>query len=135
MSEKYYPSIKNAVFICILFSSLLFGLAHLNPWQFVPTFLSGMIYAWIALKTKSIIFPMLGHFTNNLIATLTLRYPKSSLYKLLNIEVEGVLVVLPIEIQLLGLALFIIGFYIIFTELKNEPLKSIEKPQPEDITA
>lgn len=119
----------------IIVSALLFGLIHLNPWQFVTAFLLGLIFAWIALKTKSIIFPMLGHLINNLIATLAMRFPDSDIWKLFNMDVEGELVNLPLEINLIGVALFIIGFYIIYTQLKNVSLKPIEEPQVDDITA
>ena len=39
----------------IIISSLLFGLIHLNPWQFVTAFIIGIVAAWICLQTNSIL--------------------------------------------------------------------------------
>jgi uncharacterized protein len=38
----------------IIVSSLLFGLAHLNPWQFVTGFVIGCFLGWVYLRTGSV---------------------------------------------------------------------------------
>jgi uncharacterized protein len=49
----------------ILLSALLFGLVHMNPWQFVIAFAAGLILGWWYVKTESIITTIFGHALNN----------------------------------------------------------------------
>ncbi len=49
----------------IFWSSFLFSFMHLNPWQGVPSFFTGVLLGWMYMKTGSIWVPMLGHFVNN----------------------------------------------------------------------
>lgn len=49
----------------IIYSSLLFGIAHLNPWQFLAAFIAGMAIGWIYYKTRSIWPAIFIHFVNN----------------------------------------------------------------------
>ncbi|MCP4213906.1 MAG: CPBP family intramembrane metalloprotease [bacterium] len=49
----------------ILLSSLLFGLAHLNPWQFIMAFALGLLSGWFYWKTRSIIPSILMHAIAN----------------------------------------------------------------------
>jgi len=46
-------------------SAILFGLFHLNPWQFVHTTAIGILLAWWFLKTRSLIPCIYGHALNN----------------------------------------------------------------------
>ena len=61
------------------FSSAIFAAAHLNPWSMVCTFMIAMFYALLFEKTGSLIYSMVGHGINNLIAVLTLALPEFSL--------------------------------------------------------
>lgn len=49
----------------LLTSALLFGLFHLNPWQFVHTAAIGLLFAWWFLRTRSLIPCIFGHALNN----------------------------------------------------------------------
>jgi membrane protease YdiL (CAAX protease family) len=49
----------------IFWSAFLFGLFHMNPWQFIPGFFSGILLAWIYMKTRSLIPVILIHIVNN----------------------------------------------------------------------
>jgi len=62
---KKYSPIKS-----ILISSILFGLVHLNPWQFIAAFSMGVFAGWIYYKTKSVSFAIIIHVVNNLTAFL-----------------------------------------------------------------
>ncbi len=53
----------------IIVSSILFGVLHLNPWQFVSAFGIGMIAGWVYWKTKNLLLPILIHMANNLFFT------------------------------------------------------------------
>ncbi|GAA5101968.1 type II CAAX endopeptidase family protein [Chryseobacterium ginsengisoli] len=61
----------------IVFSSIIFGLVHANPWQFVGAVLLGCVLGLIYYKTKSLLLPMLLHGFNNLCSTLLITYTKT----------------------------------------------------------
>ncbi len=50
----------------IIWTNLLFGLAHLNPWQFVGAFLMGIFISWVYYKTRNLALPIFIHLVNNL---------------------------------------------------------------------
>nr|WP_321451793.1 type II CAAX endopeptidase family protein [uncultured Carboxylicivirga sp.] len=52
----------------ILISSMLFGLVHLNPWQFIVAFLLGIFLGWIYYNTKSVLLCIIIHGTTNLLS-------------------------------------------------------------------
>lgn len=56
---------KYSVTKAIVLSALLFGIAHLNPWQFVGGFVMGIMMGWVYYKTKSVITVIFIHFVNN----------------------------------------------------------------------
>ncbi|MEN0007092.1 MAG: type II CAAX endopeptidase family protein [Bacteroidota bacterium] len=49
----------------IALSSFLFGIAHLNPWQFIVAFLLGLFLGWVYYRTQSLIACILIHFFTN----------------------------------------------------------------------
>lgn len=52
----------------IVWSSIIFGVGHLNPWQAIGAAILGLLFGWAYVKTKSLIPGILMHFVNNLIA-------------------------------------------------------------------
>ena len=60
---KNYPPQK-----AIIWSAIIFGIVHMNPWQAIGATFAGLIIGWIYYRTNSLIPGMLIHFTNNLIA-------------------------------------------------------------------
>ena len=54
----------------MVISSLFFALIHMNPWQAVPAFLLGMLFAYVYYRTGSLKLTMLMHCTNNTFAAL-----------------------------------------------------------------
>lgn len=54
----------------IILSGLLFAFAHMNPWQFTPALILGMVLGWAAIRTGSIRLPVLLHLITNSIAIL-----------------------------------------------------------------
>lgn len=58
--KKYSPTKS------ILISSFLFGLAHLNPWQFVTGLILGIFSGWVYYRTKSLSFSIIIHAATNL---------------------------------------------------------------------
>ena len=49
----------------ILWSSLLFGLIHFNPWQFIAAFAGGLLIGWLYWQTRSLFTSMFIHFVMN----------------------------------------------------------------------
>ncbi len=57
--KRYTPS------KAILVSSLLFGIVHLNPWQFVSAGIMGIFSGWVYYKTRSITPSIIIHAAGN----------------------------------------------------------------------
>ena len=54
----------------MVISSLFFAVIHLNPWQALPAFVIGMLFAYVYYRTGSLKLTMLMHCTNNTLAAL-----------------------------------------------------------------
>ena len=67
---------QNSFVISVIVSSLCFASIHILPnWQDVlPTFIFGVICCLIYINTKNILYPILFHFTGNLITIILLFY-------------------------------------------------------------
>ncbi len=61
----------------IIVASVIFGLVHANPWQFVGAVLLGCVLGLVYYKTKSLLLPMLLHGFNNLCSTILIVYTKN----------------------------------------------------------
>lgn len=58
---KNYSPIKS-----ILISSFLFGIVHLNPWQFVTGLLFGIFCGWVYYRSRSLSLSIIIHASANL---------------------------------------------------------------------
>jgi len=58
--KRYSPLIS------ILISSLLFGIAHLNPWSFINGLIIGIFSGWVYYKTRSVLPSIIIHASANL---------------------------------------------------------------------
>jgi membrane protease YdiL (CAAX protease family) len=56
-------------------SSALFAAAHLSVGAAVPAFVSGMLLAWLYLRTRSIWPPVTAHALQNFIAVSVVQSP------------------------------------------------------------
>lgn len=57
--------------LAIVAQALLFALFHANPWQFVSPLALGALFGWLAVRTGSLVLPLLGHaITNGLVYAL-----------------------------------------------------------------
>ncbi|MCY0977566.1 type II CAAX endopeptidase family protein [Chryseobacterium wangxinyae] len=61
----------------IVFASIIFGMVHANPWQFVGAVLLGCVLGLVYYKTKSLLLPMLLHGFNNLCSAILIFYTKN----------------------------------------------------------
>ena len=55
---------------CLLISSLIFGIVHINPAQVPFAFAIGAVFGWLYYRTGSVVPGIIGHFINNSIATI-----------------------------------------------------------------
>jgi membrane protease YdiL (CAAX protease family) len=115
---KRYSPMKS-----ILVSSLLFGLVHLNPWQFITGFTMGVFIGYVYLNTRSLLLAMLMHSINNLIGTVQMQFTdmESILNKTL-IEMYGGLINLIIAIVGSVLVFAVCMYYLKIEFKKLEPL-------------
>ena len=49
----------------IIWSAVLFGAFHLNPWQAIGAIIFGLFVGWLYWKTNSLIPGIILHFVNN----------------------------------------------------------------------
>ena len=107
--------------IAIFISALLFGLLHLNIYQFVVGTIMGIFLAYIYLETQSLILPIVAHVISN---------GYSYLLYLLNIKIPNNAPTEVFQLQawwwnLTGIILIAVSFFI-FKKLKQSPIKSVE---------
>jgi uncharacterized protein len=108
----------------IVVSSLLFGLVHLNPWQFAGAFGTGIICGWIYWKTNNLILPIIMHISSNLFFTLFgMHFGSSYLIDTPMQQVFGShanqLLAVSISIILFGVIWFVLSKRIRYTEVEN----------------
>lgn len=66
--------------VAILLTSFIFGLIHLNPWQFFAAFLIGLLLGWVYYRTHSIWAAIFIHFVNNFFSVMSMKlYPNYDL--------------------------------------------------------
>lgn len=71
----------------IIWSAVIFGLAHLNPWQAFGAIAIGLLIGWLYWKTDSLLPGIFLHFANNLLAyllTFSIDSTIDSFYMLIN---------------------------------------------------
>lgn len=56
--------------VAIILSSFLFGIAHLNPWQFIGAGMLGAVFGFVYYRTKSLWLCIFLHALNNTISFL-----------------------------------------------------------------
>jgi len=49
----------------IIWSALMFGVIHMNPWQAIPAFLIGLLFGWVYWRTNSLWSVIFLHAVNN----------------------------------------------------------------------
>jgi len=103
----------------IIISALLFGLIHLNPWQFFTGFLFGIILAWVCIETKSIILCIFLHFFNNTLYTLVIRFRDLIPIEGFNVTFEAAKFQ-PWWFTLSGVVLTVFGLQLMINSIKRE---------------
>ena len=111
----------------ILVSALLFGLLHLNPWQFIGATALGILFAWWFIETRSMLPCFLGHaFANALPLAATVFLP---------FEIPGytsdfeTIQFQPLWLDLVGVILAALGIWLLIREFRKS-----SDTVPEDIS-
>jgi len=102
----------------IIASSLLFGVVHLNPWQFVTAFLFGTASAWVCLKIKSLTLSIYMHMFNNMSAVLLMKTRDIVLINGFNTE-HSEQAFQPLWFDILGIVLVSIGTILFLREIEE----------------
>jgi membrane protease YdiL (CAAX protease family) len=95
----------------IIFSSIIFGVVHANPWQFVGAVLLGCVLGLVYCKTKSLLLPMLLHGFNNLCSTLLITYTKNESF-------ADAFKVSEWTLLIIGIVLFSLFYYLFMQKYK-----------------
>jgi membrane protease YdiL (CAAX protease family) len=106
----------------IFWSAFLFGLFHLNPWQFIPGFLIGLLMGYIYLKTRSLIPVILVHVANNSFSWLIMYIYGEDVYSFADLFTEsGEYTIFLAGSTLICAACFYLLYQILNSKTENEP--------------
>lgn len=89
----------------ILIASVVFGIVHGNPWQFVGAVLLGVVLGLVYHRTKSLLLPVLLHAFNNLCSALLIFYGDTESF-------AEVFKVSEFKVLALGIVLFTVFYYL-----------------------
>jgi membrane protease YdiL (CAAX protease family) len=110
--EKRYGATK-----AIIYTALLFGLFHMNPWQFFGAAILGAIYAWWFFLTRNLALCVIGHGLNNLMPIIALRYFPIKGY---STDLSGPPEFQPTWLSIMGMALSAAGIWLTIKYLKPQ---------------
>ncbi len=101
----------------IVWSAILFGLMHLNPWQFPIAFILGLVFAYWVIQTGSLWPSILGHALHNLITVTFWHFdvPGFPVSKDLNVVIHN-----PWWLNVCGPILATIGLWWFYKVAKRE---------------
>ncbi len=106
----------------VIFSSFLFGLTHMNPWQLIGGLIIGSFIGFTYVITNSIIDCILLHIMNNLLAIISIFIFIKKNRNNIFLEDNIFNYLYPFIISIL---LLIIGSYILLKIKKNNNIKNI----------
>lgn len=106
----------------IILTGTLFALFHFNPFAFIALMVLGIYFSFLVYKTNSIYSSMVGHFTNNFIASISLFYFGKDDVVLKSSEQVITSAQLPelFLIFVIFLFVFVGSLYLIFKETSKE---------------
>ena len=104
--------IIGSVFLC----GALFSLYHANPVQTIYQFVCGLAFAFMAVKSGSILPTVLSHFLNNTMIILLTKFGVSSI---------PTAVIMIASLCLIGT----LGYLFFFDVQENEKTEKVVKPQ------
>lgn len=105
----------------MVISALFFALIHLNPWQAVPAFVTGILLAYVYYRTGSLKLTILMHAVNNGTSVIISQLPA-----LKSLPVDASLLEFMDRWQYISLMAACLFIIVIFIDIvrKNVPLQS-----------
>ena len=95
----------------LLYSSLLFGVVHLNPWQFFPAVVLGLFLGALYLRTGTVVISWAAHALYNGAILVLSRF--SSTRALVDAETSGGISAIGFTmLTAAGVAVFCVGFWL-----------------------
>ncbi len=119
---------KQSTWKAIIFSSILFGLFHLNPVQVISSFIGGLFIGWILVKMKSLIYPIFLHLIVNLVFYLAIHFMPLS--KLMNINILDLYGGTPKTIIIITIGLLLLSYSTYF--IQESDISQKNKAIPSD---
>lgn len=101
----------------IIASALIFGVMHMNPWQFLGAFLAGILIGYVFYKTHSILLCILIHAFDNSLGFIA--------KDLLKLDIQGYTTDIslvshqPIWFDMIGVVLLITGVFLLIRVFNN----------------
>ncbi len=107
----------------IVWSAILFGLIHLNPWQFPVIFILGLVFAYWVVQTGSLWPAILGHALHNLITVTFWHFdiPGFPISKDFNVVIHN-----PWWLNVCGPILAVLGLWWFYQVAKREEADHFE---------
>ena len=116
---RAFSEIKNEKVVVFLVA-IIFGGLHLDPYSFIPTALMGGILCYIAIKTRSLIIPILLHFANNALSVfLTFSMAQSSIQ---DADISSLSILQSVGMSLMYIAISVVPLYIGYRLFKGEKI-------------
>jgi CAAX amino terminal protease family. len=97
----------------IIVGAILFGLIHLNPWQFITVFIFGLFSGWIFCETGSILLCIYIHLFNNTVSLFSARFSNLITIKGFNSDYKIPVQFQPWWFDAIGIMLSLIGFILL----------------------
>ena len=96
----------------LLFSSLLFGLVHLNPWQFLPAVVLGLFLGALYIRTGTVVATIAAHAVYNGALMILSTFPVTRAIVDTDIS-TGMSPAVLFTLTIAGIVIFCLGFWLL----------------------
>ncbi len=108
--KKYSPT------KAIVISSIIFGLIHLNPWQFITALFGGLFMGWVYYRTRNLLLPITIHASINLFGFVSSQYISGNSNDFRFLDwcggfVRMVVIIGPMNVILVGLLYYLHKYF------------------------
>ena len=104
-----------------IWSAILFGIYHLNPWQLPLALILGLVFAWWIIQTGSLLPCLLGHALNNFLAITLARSEIPGFGK-----ISEALIFLPWWVDVCAVLLAALGLWWFYQVAKRNKTDQLE---------
>jgi membrane protease YdiL (CAAX protease family) len=104
----------------VLYSSLLFGLAHANPWQFVPALVLGFFLGALYLRTRTVVPTIVAHALYNGSLMVLSQFARTR--AIVDTDYSaGMTQAVLITLTVTGVLIFCLGFWLLLRSSRPAP--------------